>query len=65
MIDGIGMGRFDDAKIIHHFGKMRQQFAHENPVLALGGKLEHRWSHDLLLAPRHGSDALSVTYRWR
>jgi len=65
MIDGIGMSRFDDAKIIHHFGKMRQQLAHENAVLALGGKLEHRWSHDLLLAPCHGSDTLSVTYRRR
>ena len=58
VIDGVGMHRVDNAKVVRHLGKVRQQFAHPVATFATLLKLEHRRRHQLSLAPSHGRDPL-------
>ena len=60
MIDGVGIEGMNEAQVVRHAGKVREQFAHPDAALSLLGELEGRGRDQLLLPPGHRGNTLSL-----
>ncbi len=64
VVDRLGVHRANEAHLIDHLGRVRQQFAHPHATLAMSGKLElGRSNRKACLAAGHGREALPHAHR--